>query len=57
MTKELFQTSRPNTYGTMMHLMQQGHQMMEKDKSIKDYIVQVDWKKDCVKLYVCREEK
>ena len=54
MTKELFIKAKPNTYGTMMNLMEKGHQMMQDDETIKDYIVEVDWKKDHVSLYICR---
>lgn len=56
MTKEFYMSIEPNTYGAMMKLMETGHQLMEKDATIKDFIVEVDWKEDHVSLYICREE-
>ena len=42
--------SKPNNYSTFNMLMLLGHTMHEKNG--KEYSVQIDWKNDCVRLFV-----
>ena len=53
MTKELFITATPNSYGNMMWLMEEGHKAVERQEC-KDFICQVNWKENCVKLYLVK---
>lgn len=53
-TRKMKQTeimvSKPNNYSTFNMLMLLGHTMHEKNG--KEYSVQIDWKNDCVRLFV-----
>ena len=42
--------STPNNYSTFNMLMLLGHTMHEQNG--KEYSVQIDWKNDCVRLFV-----
>lgn len=53
MTKELFITAGPNNLSTFENLMNKGKQLVESNE-IKDFICQINWKQDCVKLYVIK---
>lgn len=52
----LFIKARPNDYGTMMDLMEKGHQMVESGQ-IKDFEVVGNFRHDYVELYIIEEVK